>query len=280
MSIDRRRLLARSGALASAVLLGGCDRLSQTPWFVDVLAKAEALTHAAQRLLVGDALAPEFPESAISPQFRANGSTDPQSDDYRALVANGFSDWRLKVGGLVQHPAEFSLADLRAMPSRTQITRHDCVEGWSCIGKWTGVPLAQVLARVGVQPQANYVVFYCADDMGPDSGSLEAKEPSEQAGATGVTAGPAPGETVGTHYYESIAMRDALHAQTILAYAMNDAPLPVAYGAPLRVRIERQLGYKMAKYVMRIELVERLDDIGDGKGGYWEDRGYEWYAGI
>jgi DMSO/TMAO reductase YedYZ molybdopterin-dependent catalytic subunit len=141
--------------------------------------------------------------------------------------------------------------DLLQFISRTQITRHDCIEGWSAIGKWTGVPLSEVLAVVQPQPQARYVVFYCADTM--DDGG---------------------------RYYESVDLDDAYHPQTILAYALNGRTLPVANGAPLRVRIERQLGYKMAKYIMRIELAETLKTIAGGRGGYWEDRGYEWYAGI
>jgi DMSO/TMAO reductase YedYZ molybdopterin-dependent catalytic subunit len=143
------------------------------------------------------------------------------------------------------------------MPSRTQITRHDCVEGWSAIAKWTGVPLARVLDLARPLPAARFVVFHCADPM----------DGSDQA---------APGST----YYESLDLDEARHPQTILAYAVNDAPLPVQNGAPLRLRVERQLGYKHAKYLMRIELVERLDNIRGGKGGYWEDLGYEWYAGI
>jgi DMSO/TMAO reductase YedYZ molybdopterin-dependent catalytic subunit len=138
------------------------------------------------------------------------------------------------------------------MRSRTQITRHDCVEGWSAIGKWTGVPLAEVLDRVRPTDAARYVVFHCADPMNAN----------------------------GAHYYESIDLAEARHPQTILAYELNGAPLPVKNGAPLRVRIERQLGYKMAKYLMRLEIVDHLASIGKGRGGYWEDRGYAWYAGI
>jgi DMSO/TMAO reductase YedYZ molybdopterin-dependent catalytic subunit len=170
------------------------------------------------------------------------------------MVANHFVDWRLEVTGLVDRTVRLSLEDLRAMPSRTQITRHDCVEGWSCIGKWKGVPLSDVLRLAGPQSAARYVVFRCADPM--DSGDPNSK------------------------YYESIGMQDAFHPQTILAYEMNDAPVPVAHGAPVRLRVERQLGYKMAKYIMRIELVDNFAHIGDGNGGYWEDLGYAWYAGI
>jgi DMSO/TMAO reductase YedYZ molybdopterin-dependent catalytic subunit len=253
MATDRRRFLKQGVAAAGALALGGCDALSQSGWAPKVLASAETLTGAVQRALTPDAaLAREYTEADISPVFRANGSTNPSDPVYRALAANGFRDYRLAVGGLVRERLSLSLADLRGLPSRTQITRHDCVEGWSVIGKWKGVPLATVLERAGVAPTARYVVFRCADTM----------------------------DAAGTPYYESIGMDDAFHPQTLLAYELNDAILPIANGAPLRVRIERQLGYKMAKYIMAIDLVASLDGIGGGNGGYWEDQGYEWYAGI
>ncbi|MGA8278607.1 MAG: molybdopterin-binding protein [Rhodanobacteraceae bacterium] len=250
---DRRRFLRQTATAAGALLLTGCDALSRTGWAPHVLDSAENLTRAVQRVLVpNSALAREYTEADISPVFKPNGSTDPGGADYGALVASHFRDYRLAFSGLVRDPAAFSLDELIAMPSRTQITRHDCVEGWSVIGKWTGVPLGPLLKRVGLLPQARYVVFHCFDTM----------------------------DSAGTPYYESIGMDDAHHPQTILAYRLNDAPLPVANGAPIRVRIERQLGYKMAKYIRAIELVASLADIQGGKGGYWEDQGYEWYAGI
>ncbi len=202
-------------------------------------------------------LAREYTEADLSPFFRSNGTHYPDDEDYQALAQNNFADWRLEVGGAVEHPMRLSLADLRALPSRTQITRHDCVEGWSCIGKWRGARLSALLDHVGPRPNARYVVFYSADALG----------------------GPNLDGTV-DKYYESIVLADAYHPQTILAYDMNDKVLPIPHGAPLRVRIERQLGYKMAKYIMRIELVESFRHIAGGKGGYWEDQGYEWYAGI
>ena len=198
-------------------------------------------------------MAQEFAEADLSPDFRSNGTSSPNSAPYRALAAGGFADYRLEVGGLVEKPAALSLAELRALPSRTQITRHDCVEGWSAIGKWKGAKLSALLAAVRPKPGARYVVFYCADPM--------------EANGTGL-------------YYESIDMDDAYHPQTILAYDLNDGMLPIKNGAPVRLRVERQLGYKHAKYVMRIELVESFRDIAGGQGGYWEDQGYEWYAGI
>jgi DMSO/TMAO reductase YedYZ molybdopterin-dependent catalytic subunit len=177
----------------------------------------------------------------------------PDSAAYRALARSGFADYRLRVEGLVERPASLALAELRTLPSRTQITRHDCVEGWSAIGKWKGAKLSALLESVGVRSQARYVVFYCADPMEDDGTDL---------------------------YYESIDMLDAMHPQTLLAYELNDKPLPIKNGAPIRLRVERQLGYKHAKYVMRLELVESFAHIAGGNGGYWEDQGYEWYAGI
>jgi DMSO/TMAO reductase YedYZ molybdopterin-dependent catalytic subunit len=254
--LDRRGFLARGLAAASTMLLGGCDGLSGQPWVRRVLDSAETLTRVTQRALIPpQALAREFSEADISRDFKANGSTDPDDAAYKAHAANGFADWKLTVGGLVEEKLELSLAELRAMPSRTQITRHDCVEGWSCIGKWTGVQLGTLLENAKLKPDARYIVFYCADDLG----------------GTGTENGK---------YYESIALIDAFHPQTILAYAMNDQTLPIPHGAPLRLRVERQLGYKMAKYVMRIEAVAELDSIRGGRGGFWEDLGYEWYAGI
>lgn len=240
--------------MAGSLGLAGCDRLAGLPWFRHALERAEPLTERAQRLLLrSDALAHEYNEADLSPHFRANGTTAIDDWDYQTLAEGGFADWSLEVDGLVDRPQKIPLAELRAMPSRTQITRHDCVEGWSCIGKWTGVPLALVLQRAGLQASARYIVFWCAD-------SLE------------------PGE--GGQYYESIGLEDAFHPQTILAYEMNGRPLPIPHGAPLRLRVERQLGYKMAKFVMKIEALASFAELGRGRGGYWEDRGYEWYAGI
>ncbi len=248
---DRRRFLTRGIAGGSALFLAGCDKLASTSWFSSFLTKAGPFTEAAQTAITPtNALAREFTEADIAPQFRANGSVDPQDDDYLGHVDNGFKNWKLQVKGLVERPYSLSLDELRALPSRTQITRHDCVEGWSCIGKWKGVPLRAVLEHAGVKPQARFVVFRCMDTLDE---SL---------------------------YYESCRIVDAFHPQTILAYDLNDKPLLVANGAPLRVRLERKLGYKQAKYLTAIELVDSYAGIGGGKGGFWEDQGYDWYGGI
>lgn len=254
-ALARRRWLSRLVGGGGALLLGGCDRLGQSAAFARVLASAETLNRGVHQLLGGQvSMAQEFTPADLSPTFRGNGNTDPDDEAYKAMAANGFADWKLVVDGLVEQPAALSLAQLRAMPARTQITRHDCVEGWSAIGQWTGVPLARVLDTVRPRPQARYVVFHCADSFDEGDASVP--------------------------YYESIDMHDAYHPQTLLAYALNDQTLPVTNGAPLRLRVERQLGYKHAKYVMRLELVESFAGIGGGNGGYWEDQGYQWYAGI
>jgi DMSO/TMAO reductase YedYZ molybdopterin-dependent catalytic subunit len=255
-----RRHLLEALAAVGGLVLSGCDRLASEPRLRSVLDAANSLTYRVQRLLIGpNRLAPEYSEADISPAFRPNGSTDPQDEDYLNLVDKHFADWRLKVHGLVARELSLSLEELRSLPARTQITRHDCVEGWSCIGKWTGVPLAEILSRAGVRPEARFVVFHCADTLEDGGSSVDPES---------------------TRYYESIDLIDAAHPQTILAYDMNDKPLTIPHGAPLRLRLERQLGYKMAKYVMRIELVQSLAELHGGRGGYWEDRGYEWYAGI
>lgn len=257
LRLDRRRFLTGLG-LASTLPLAGCFDPLVAPDSAarDILLKANDLTYRAQRLLLrSDQLAPEFAASEIRQPMRPNGTISPQDADYMALANENFASWRLTVDGMVERPLRFSLDELRAMPSRTQITRHDCVEGWSCIAKWTGTPLSGVLEQARVKSQARYAVFSCLDTM--------------EASVFGPV-----------RYYESIDLVDARHPQTILAYGMNDAALPVANGAPLRVRVERQLGYKMAKFVTGITLTDDLKAFGSGSGGYWEDRGYEWFAGI
>jgi DMSO/TMAO reductase YedYZ molybdopterin-dependent catalytic subunit len=249
MTLITRRNLIVAGA---GGLLAGCDSVGKSEAGRDILFKAEAVHRSLQRVITNrNALAREFSPEDMSPRFRSNGTRNPGTPAYQALAANRFADWRLRVDGLVARPLSLSLADLRAMPQRAQITRHDCVEGWSAIGKWQGPKLSAILDAAGLRDSARYLVFHCADSL--------------RGGA----------------YYESVDLIDAFHPQTIMAWAMNDRILPIAHGAPVRLRVERQLGYKHAKYVMRIEAVASLDGIGRGKGGYWEDvADYEWYAGI
>lgn len=254
-SRERRAFFRCSLGALAAFLAGGCDRLGSSGWFRDVLSSGETMNRVAQRAIAPrHAMAQEFTESDRSPHFRSNGTSNPENPYYHELAKNSFAQWSLLVDGLVQHPMRMTLARLRDMRSRTQITRHDCVEGWSAIAKWKGVPLADVLAAAHPLPKARFAVFHCMDPMDGPNSAL---------------------------YYESIDMEDAYHPQTILAYELNDEPLPIPNGAPLRLRVERQLGYKHAKYLTRVELVAGLAGIHGGKGGYWEDGyGYQWYAGI
>jgi DMSO/TMAO reductase YedYZ molybdopterin-dependent catalytic subunit len=246
--ISRRRFIA----VGSTGLLAACDRLNSSQAFRGVLRSAEGLTMRAQRLVSPrDALAREYGEADMSPIFRSNGTSMPGTSEYAKHLAESFSNWRLDVDGLVSRPLSIPIQTLRGMPHRVQITRHDCVEGWSAIGKWHGVQLSKILDAAALSTRARYIVFHCADRFGDKP------------------------------YYESIDLIDAFHPQTILAFGMNDHLLPVANGAPLRLRVERQLGYKHAKYIQRIQAVESLAGIFGGKGGYWEDNvDYEWYAGI
>ena len=250
--LPRRRFLGAAAAGAGGLLLSGCDALTENEGFRGVLRGAEKLNMASHRI-IGDraGLAREFSESDMSPVFKMNGSISGATAEYDAHVASKFADWRLVIDGLVAKPLSLSLAQLKAMPARTQITRHDCVEGWSAIGKWHGTPLGMLLKAAGLSTKARYLVFHCADSFGADP------------------------------YYESIDIIDGFHPQTILAWGMNGGMLPVGHGAPLRLRVERQLGYKQAKYVMRVEATDSLAKFYGGKGGYWEDsHDYEWYAGI
>jgi DMSO/TMAO reductase YedYZ molybdopterin-dependent catalytic subunit len=253
-AISRRSIL-RGIAAGGLLPLAGCSLDSRDPAVMSILDKAEWLTEGAQRALLAPrlALAPEYPPGAITPYFKPNGSIDPDDPAYVAARQAGFADWKLEVSGLVERPMKLTLAELRALPSRSQITRHDCVEGWSCIGQWKGAKLSALLDAAGLQPQARYIAFFCAD-------TLE--------------------ETANGRYYETIDLIDAFHPQTILAYEMNYAPLKVEHGAPLRLRVERQLGYKMAKYVLHIKAIDSFAGLALGRGGFWEDRGYEWYAGV
>ncbi len=236
---------------AAALFAGACSKVADTPTARSLFRASESWHRGAQRLLGGGGLVKEYDRADISPFFRGNGSVTVDTPQYAASQAAGFADWRLQVGGLVSHPLSLSLENLRKLPQRTQITRHDCVEGWSAIGEWTGPQLTTILDGAGLRPEARFIVLRCADTL------------------------------AGARYYESIDLDDAYHPQTIIAHSLNGEPLPVRNGAPLRLRVERQLGYKHAKYLTAIEAVASLDSIGEGQGGYWEDRsGYAWYAGI
>lgn len=250
MIVSRRRLIAGMGA---GLTLGGCQKILETGPIDALATSLDSFTMEAQRLVVPrTAMAREYSLAERSPVFRANGSRTVDTPDYRRHLAEGFANWRLTVTGLVDNPMSWQLSMLQQMlPARTQVTRHDCVEGWSAIGEWTGTPLKLILDFSRVSSAARYVVFECADLYR------------------------------GTPYYESIDLIEAYHPQTIMAWRMNGEPLPERHGAPLRLRVERQLGYKHAKYVRGIVLTDNLARFGAGKGGFWEDRaGYQWWAGI
>ena len=248
VDLPRRSLLAGMIALGASA----CSKINESETTKSLFKAAEDGHRAVHRALAGkQGLAPEYSRAERSPTFRGNGSVTVADPFYQDQLAKGFPEWKLEVRGLVERPLALTLADVRALPQRTQITRHDCVEGWSAIGEWQGVQLAALLDAAKVKEDANFIVFRCADTLG------------------------------GREYYESIDMVDAYHPQTIIAHSLNGESLPEKNGAPLRMRIERQLGYKHAKYVKAIEAVTSFDQIGQGGGGYWEDvAGYQWYAGI
>jgi len=205
----------------------------------------ETLTYATQRLVTSHhSLAREFSRSDISKFAPVNGEP-PQNEPYLRYLANRFEDWRLTIDGLVERPATFSLADLKRLPVRSQITHQACEEGWSFIAEWTGVPLNYVLNLVGVLPQAKYVVFFAMDKK-----------------------------------FDSLDMLDAWHPQTLLAYLMNGEELPTRHGAPLRVRVPRQLGFKSKKYLAHVSVTDTIKNIGSGQGSSSPDKGFSWYGGI
>jgi DMSO/TMAO reductase YedYZ molybdopterin-dependent catalytic subunit len=252
MSGISRRTMIRRGLAAAAGLSGLAaagriaDRYGLIPPDAGGLyGPGVTLTYAAQRLLTRHSLAREFSRSQISNPPFANSSGRP-TDEFKRLQAAGFKDWRLAIDGLVARPASLSLDDIKRYPARRQITEIACEEGWSYVAEWIGTPLIDVLNAAGILPQARYVVYFSTDP----------------------------------EWWESIDMGDALHPQTLLAYAMNDGDLPVAFGGPLRLRVPRQLGYKSIKYVNRVVVTDSLKSFGKGLGSAEPESGYSWYAGI
>ena len=243
--ISRRTLLATgASALAGGWLSAGCSGAAQ-PLTGTFLGLGDALTYAAHRtLLPQQALAREFSRDRISP-LPENGTTNPEDENYQRLLRGRFEDWRLPISGLVAQPTAMSLDDLKRFPARTQITQHTCEEGWSAIAEWTGVQLSRVIEAVGIKPAARYIVFHTVDG-----------------------------------WWDSLDMSDALHPQTILTYGMNGRELPVPHGAPIRLRVERQLGYKSLKFLKTMTITDRLDNVEDGTGAVGVADGYSWYSGI
>jgi DMSO/TMAO reductase YedYZ molybdopterin-dependent catalytic subunit len=249
--ISRRKLItgglaATAGVSGLAVATGLAKRYVLVPPDCrGIYGAGETLTYAAQRLMTRHSLAREFPRSMISEKPFAN-ETSPPNDAFKRHQASGFLDWKLSVDGMVVHPTSFSLADLRSLPVRSQITEVVCEEGWSYVAEWIGTPLSEVLNAVGVLPQARYIVYFSID----------------------------------RDWWESIDMADALHPQTFLTMGMNNGDLPVSFGGPLRMRVPRQLGYKSVKYITRLTATDNLKGFGKGLGSASPEAGYAWYAGI
>jgi DMSO/TMAO reductase YedYZ molybdopterin-dependent catalytic subunit len=248
---SRRRLMTTGlGALAGAGALRGVTGVMDAYGLIPancrgVYGLSETLTYAGQRLLTKlPSMAREFDRSQISTVIPINGRA-PATDDYRRHVAGGFADWRLTIDGLVDRPGAYSLADVKRFPAHSQITHQACEEGWSFIAEWTGARLLDVLEHVGMRPEARFVFFFTID-----------------------------------HWWDSLDMDDARHPQTLLAYAMNGPTLPLDNGAPLRLVVPRQLGYKNLKFLTKMTVTDSQKHIGDGLGSSAPAYGYSWYAGI
>jgi DMSO/TMAO reductase YedYZ molybdopterin-dependent catalytic subunit len=251
MNLSRRKLITTGIAtVAGASGLAVAARLAERyglvpPDHSGIYGPGETLTYAAQRLLTRHSLAREFPRSMISKAPFAN-ELAPPSEEFKRQQALGFADWRLAVGGMVERPLSLSVADLRSMQKRSQITEVTCEEGWSYVAEWIGTPLHEVLREAGVHPQARYIVYYSIE---PD-------------------------------WWESIDMADALHPQTYLTWGMNDGDLPARFGGPIRMRVPRQLGYKSVKFLTHLVATDSMKHFGKGLGSASPEGGYAWYAGI
>jgi DMSO/TMAO reductase YedYZ molybdopterin-dependent catalytic subunit len=249
--LSRRRLIG-TGLVASVGVAGlpAAARIAQRYGLIPpdgggIYGPGETLTYASQRLLTRYSLAREFAPSQISKPPFAN-EVAPLGDTFKRLQMASFVDWRLAVDGLVTHPASFSVAEIKSLPSRSQITHLACEEGWSYIAEWIGVPLSHILDVVGTLPQARYVVY----------------------------------RSFQRDWWESIDMADAMHPQTLVTYAMNGSDLTVPFGGPLRLRVPRQLGYKSLKYITSLTVTDNVKQFGKGLGSVEPETGYAWYAGI
>ena len=252
MSAITRRRLITTGVVAVAGVAGlsAADRIARRYGLIPpdgggIYGPGETLTYAAQRLLTRHSMAREFPRSMISEKPFGNELAKPP-EAFKRHQANGFADWKLDVGGMVARPTAFSLSDLKALPTHSQITEVVCEEGWSYVAEWIGTPLSGVLNEVGVHPEARYVVY---NSIEPD-------------------------------WWESVDMADALHPQTFLTMGMNNGNLPVQFGGPLRLRVPRQLGYKSVKFITKLTVTDSMKKFGKGLGSASPEAGYAWYAGI
>ncbi|HKF46745.1 MAG TPA: molybdopterin-dependent oxidoreductase [Terracidiphilus sp.] len=250
-SISRRKLItAGIAATAGVAGVGAAWRLGRSAGLVppdcrSAFGAGATLTYGAQRLLTRHSMAREFPRSMISKAPFGN-ELAPPPEEFKRLQAGGFADWKLTVDGMVAHPLTLSPSDLRRFPVRSQITEISCEEGWSYIAEWIGTPLYEVLHEAGVLPQARYIVY----------------------------------RSIEPFWWDSLDMADAMHPQTLLTYAMNDGELPVRFGAPIRLRVPRQLGYKSMKFIVRLTATDSMKNFGKGLGSASPEVGYSWYAGI
>ena len=249
--ISRRKLITTGLATAAGVSgLAVADHLAHRFGLIPPDAEgfyglSNTLTYAAQRLLMfHHPLAREFNRSEISKVFPVKGQP-PLSDQYRRMLRDKFEDWRLTVDGMVARPTSFSLAELKQMPSVSQVTLHACEQGWSYIAEWTGVRLSHVLDLVGIRPQAKYVAIFTFDKV-----------------------------------WDTMDMFDAWHPQTLIAYGMNQQELPAPHGAPVRLRVARQVGYKNVKFLSHLIVTDNAKQYGKGLGGKAPEGGWAWYGGI
>jgi DMSO/TMAO reductase YedYZ molybdopterin-dependent catalytic subunit len=243
LRITRRQALATGATALGAFFLPGCTRKTP-PTYGNILRMGDNFTYQAHRVLLpGQSLVKEYTRDDIS-SFPATGTTNPGdkssklfSETWQKLHADGFKDWALSIEGSVASPKKYTLGDLKKFTSRTQITRHTCEEGWTAIAEWTGVPLSLLLQDAGIRSSARFVDFHGYDQ-----------------------------------YILTIDLLDAFHPQTILAWGMNGQDLPVQHGAPLRGRVEKQVGYMSVKYLEKIVVTDEFTDVGD--------TGWSWYTGM
>ncbi|HEY7663103.1 MAG TPA: molybdopterin-dependent oxidoreductase [Xanthobacteraceae bacterium] len=232
--LERRVFLKQGLSLGALTLLTGCD-VTDTSAMQSVLDGISRWNDRAQAALFNPhRLMPTYPDSMAVKDFRYNAyfgqSLAPKIDG---------DSYKLDLSGLIDNRKPWTLQELYALPQQSQVTRHVCVEGWSMIGKWTGVPLRTFLERIGADLSAKYVGFDCADG-----------------------------------YYSSIDMPSALHPQTLLTFKISDEILAPKYGYPLKLRVATKLGFKNPKWIMAIYVTNRFP------GGFWEDRGYNWFSGV
>ncbi|MEJ0034326.1 MAG: molybdopterin-dependent oxidoreductase [Bacteroidota bacterium] len=237
--ISRRKAIITGLTSLGALMLPGCTK-PLPPTYGNILRMGDNLTYVAHRtLLPGQSLAKEYSHSDIS-SFPATGTVNPSeySEEYAKHLSSSFEDWRLPIEGLVARPGSYSLSDLQNLTKRTQITRHTCEEGWTAIAEWTGVPLGTLLQHAGILPTATYVVFHTYDE-----------------------------------WLACFDLNDSFHPQTIIAYGMNGKSIPIQHGAPVRLRVERQVGYRSVKYLKKIVVSDKFEDSNI-------ETGWAWYNGI